>query len=145
MDSRIVGWYISRSWERFLPASMHASRTVRPEWQSLTPGDRVDDYGFSPDDYFIVEAVESEKALVYRSERYGARFSWTLILHPYARDQTLLHLRFRGKIAATGLKRRLIVWGGEWMDRITTQPVSIFSLSIMLLRFQVSRQAIYVC
>lgn len=36
---------------------------------------------------------------------------------------TLLHLRFRGKIAATGLKRRLLVWSGGVMDHITTAPM----------------------
>ena len=36
---------------------------------------------------------------------------------------TLLHLRFRGKIAATGLKRRLLVWGGGVLDHITTAPM----------------------
>lgn len=104
---------------------MHASRSINPQWQLLRPGDRVDDYGFSADDYFIVEDVQPQKALVYKSERYGALFSWSLILHSQTEDQTLLHLRFRGKVAATGLKRRLIVWGGGWMDHLTTQPVGV--------------------
>lgn len=120
-----TGWYTPRTWETYLPASMHASRTINPEWQNLKAGDRVDDYGFSADDFFIVEDVQPEKALIYKSERYGALFSWSLILHPQAEDQTLLHLRFRGKIAATGLKRRLIVWGGGWMDHISIRPVSL--------------------
>jgi hypothetical protein len=37
--------------------------------------------------------------------------------------QTLLHLRFRGKIAATGLKKTFIVTGGSIMDHITTAPM----------------------
>ena len=37
--------------------------------------------------------------------------------------ETLLHLRFRGKIAATGLKRRLLVWGGGILDHLTTAPM----------------------
>lgn len=104
---------------------MHASRSIDDAWQGLKPGDRVDDYGFSADDYFIVEEVQPDKALVFKSERYGAYFSWSLILHPQANDQTLLHLRFRGRIAATGFKKRLLVRGGEWMDRITTKPVRL--------------------
>lgn len=112
---------------------MHASRAVNPEWQTLKAGDRVDDYGFSPDDYFIVEEIRPESALVYSSERYGALFSWSLILHAQAEGQTLLHLRFRGKIAARGLKRRLIVWGGGWMDHLTTRPVRLHS-SMPILR-----------
>ena len=70
------GWYTPKSWERVLPLNMHASRTVIPEWQQLKPGDRVDDYGFSPEDYFIVSDVVPEKALIYKSDRYGAQFSW---------------------------------------------------------------------
>lgn len=37
--------------------------------------------------------------------------------------ETLLHLRFRGKIAATGLKRKAIVWGGGVLDHFTTLPM----------------------
>ena len=50
----------------------------------------------------------------------------SLILHEIVegeRTNTLLHLRFRGKIAATGLKRRLIVLGGGVMDHLTTAPM----------------------
>ena len=124
-----TGWYTPQSWERYLPRSFHASRSINPEWQQLKPGDRVDDYGFSVDDYFIVSDVQPERALVYQSDRYGASFSWSLILHdlsqggPGATPSTLVHLRFRGKIAATGLKRRLLVWGGGVLDHLTTAPM----------------------
>ena len=37
--------------------------------------------------------------------------------------QTLLHLRFRGKIAATGFKRTALVWGGGILDQVTTAPM----------------------
>ena len=58
----------------------------------------------------------------------------SLILHPIETTlgscsneidvtYTLLHLRFRGKIAATGLKRRVLVWGGGVLDHITTAPM----------------------
>ena len=70
------GRYTPASWERFLPRSWHARRTLNPEWQQLKPGDRVDDYGFSPDDYFIVSEIQAGKALIYKSDRYGAHFSW---------------------------------------------------------------------
>lgn len=102
---------------------MHASRSINPEWQKLAKGDVVADYGFSPDDYFVVEEVKPNEALIFRSERYGAMFSWSLILHPQGNQQTLLHLRFRGRIAATGLKRRVIIAGGSWMDHITVRPM----------------------
>jgi hypothetical protein len=35
----------------------------------------------------------------------------------------LLQLRFRGKIAATGLKRKALVWGGGVLDHVTTYPM----------------------
>jgi hypothetical protein len=70
------GWYTPKQWEWFLPRSWHATRSINPEWQTLKTGDRVDDYGFSVDDYFIVSEVDPEKALVYKSDRYGAHFSW---------------------------------------------------------------------
>lgn len=86
----------------------------------------MDDYGFSADDYFIVSEVQPEKALVYKSDRYGGSFSWSLILHDLSerdRSATLVHLRFRGKIATTGLKRRLLVWGGGVLDHLRTAPM----------------------
>lgn len=120
------GWYTTARWEGILPQTMHATRNISPEWQQLKPGDRVDDYGFSADDYFTVEEVQPERALVYKSDRYGAHFSWSLILHPQRegeRVDTLLHLRFRGKIAATGIKRSAIIWGGGMLDHFTTAPM----------------------
>ena len=70
------GWYAPAWFERFLPQSWHSSRAINPSWQQLKPGDRVDDYGFSPDDYFIVSEIQPQKALIYKSDRYGAHFSW---------------------------------------------------------------------
>ena len=39
------------------------------------------------------------------------------------KTNTLVHLRFRGKIAATGIKRSLLVWGGGVLDHLTTAPM----------------------
>ena len=120
------GWYATRYLESWLPKSWHSTRTINPEWQHLRPGDRVDDYGFSAEDYFIVSEVNPEKALIYKSDRYGAHFSWSILLHEVqdrGEAATLLHLRFRGRIAATGLKGRLIVWGGGLLDHWTTAPM----------------------
>lgn len=125
VDTGLAG-YTPASWERYLPQSWQATRSIDPAWQRLKPGDRVDDYGFNADDYFIVSEVHPQKALIYKSDRYGAFFSWTLILHEMPegdRVNTLLHLRFRGKIAATGLKKRLLVWGGGILDDISTSPM----------------------
>ena len=105
---------------------MHASRTVNQSWQQLKPGDRVDDYGFSTEDYFIVAEIHPNRALVYKSDRYGASFSWSLILHESSTApaaQTLVHLRFRGKITATGFLKSLLVWSGGLFDHITAKPM----------------------
>lgn len=50
----------------------------------------------------------------------------SLILHELTEGdstRTILHLRFRGKIAATGLKKTFLVTGGGVMDHITTAPM----------------------
>ncbi|WPH04267.1 Hypothetical protein R9X50_00715600 [Acrodontium crateriforme] len=121
------GWYLPASWERFLPKTWWASRTIEDRWQHLKVGDRVDDYGFdAKEDYFDVVTVDSPNALIYRSDRYGAKFTWSLLLHERTTEsgpETTIHLRFRGKIAARGLKRKLLVWGGEWMDWASTTPM----------------------
>ena len=125
-DSKPVGWYTTAAFEYILPQSWRSSRKINPKWQQLKPGDRVDDYGFSAEDYFIVSEVHPERALVYHRERYGAFFSWSLILHELEgqiRPVTLVHLRFRGRIAATGLKKKAILWGGGVLDHLTTAPM----------------------
>jgi hypothetical protein len=119
------GWYLPRFWESLLPSSWRAARHINPEWQRLSAGDRVLDYGFGGDeDVFDVALVEEARALVYRSERYGTVFTWALLLEPAgAAGETVLHLRFRGRIERTGWQRKVLVWGGEWMDRLSTAPM----------------------
>ncbi|KAK3071465.1 hypothetical protein LTR53_008582 [Teratosphaeriaceae sp. CCFEE 6253] len=103
-------------------------RAIDSIWLDIKPGDRVDDYGFSVEDCFDVVAVEPEQHLIYRSERYGAIFTWTLMLHESSPDadgaaRTLVHLRFRGKIAATGMWQRILVHGGHFMDSMFSWPM----------------------
>ena len=111
-----------------MPQSWRARRTINPAWQNLKPGDRVDDYGFSVEDYFDVVDVKMEKVLIYRSDRYGARFTWTLMLHELEANEdstprTLVHLRFRGQIAANGIRKWVVVNGGGFLDWIFTYPM----------------------
>ena len=120
------GWYASTWLERLLPRSWRATRRIEAQWQTLGVGDRVPDYGFSKDDYFIVAQLDPPRALLYRSERYGCLFTWALLLREEQKKggvQTTVHLRFRGKIASQGFKRKVIVWGGEKMDRWSTGPM----------------------
>ncbi len=143
-----AGWYLPFVAEDWLvPKGSRASRVVRPEWTALRAGSRVYDYKIPVVDaekpWFDVVSVSSlgeeswdlqgEKALVYRSERYGCVFSWTLMARreePWAKKTgstnapgTKVHLRFRGKIASTGWKGKLIVWGGGLMDHLSTAPM----------------------
>lgn len=118
------GWYLPATWERWLPQAWAASRTINPEWQKLNPGDVVPDYGFSKDDYFEVAHVDHKNAtLVYKSERMGTIFTWSLIVTQLEDGLSELRLRFRGRIQRTGLSRRLLVAGGSFMDWITTAPM----------------------
>lgn len=115
-----AGWYFPRRFENLLiPARRRATRTIEPQWQDLAVGDSVPDYG-GRDETLEVARIDPPEALIYRSERGSAVFSWALLLKGAPeRDRTQVHLRFRGKLASTGLKRRLIVGAGEFFDRST--------------------------
>jgi hypothetical protein len=118
------GWYLPASYERLLPKSMHAARSINTAWTALGPGDRVEDYGFNPaEDYFIVAEVKHNQALVYKSERYGTIFTWTLVVDEIGSGVSEVRLRFRGRIQSTGFRRSVIVWGGSWMDWLSTAPM----------------------
>lgn len=131
------GWYLTRFWERLLPTSWRASRRINPDWQRLQIGDRVLDYGFDKEqDVFDVALIEEPRALVYRSDRYGTTFTWALLLEdaptPSAgaetagggvSGETVLHLRFRGRILRTGWQRKTLIWGGGLMDHLSTAPM----------------------
>ena len=119
------GWYLTTQVERIFPRAWRATRRVEPQWQSIVPGDRVEDYGFdASQDYFIVAAKSPPTELVYQSDTYGCSFTWALLLHESVdRAETVVHLRFRGKIQATGVKRWCILTGGEWMDWLSTRPM----------------------
>lgn len=82
------------------------------------------DYGFNEvEDVFDVAEIKVNEALVYESERYGTIFTWALILEPKDGGATDLRLRFRGRIQRTGWQRKLLVFGGGFMDWATTAPM----------------------
>lgn len=121
------GWYLTSFWEKLLPTSWRPARRIEQQWQKLQIGDRIEDYGTSKDDYFDVIAMEKDKSLVYKSERYSTQFSWAILLHENNTSngevETVVHLRFRGRIQSTGWKRSIIIWGGNWIDHLTTAPM----------------------
>ena len=120
------GWYLPRRCEWFLPVSWRGTRSVNPAWQSLRPGDRVDDYSFpfSKDEYFDVVSVDAPRSLVYKSERLGTVLTWALLLSEEG-SGTKVHLRFRGRIQSTGFRRKVIVRVGSFMDWATTTPMLV--------------------
>ena len=114
-------------WEHFIPGSWRAARSINPSWQELKVGDRIPDYG-TKDDYFDVALLEPPNAVVYRSERFGLPFTWALLIRSEtgagsAEPLSVVQLRFRGVLQATGLKRAIILKFGEFMDYISTAPM----------------------
>jgi hypothetical protein len=118
LGKRRAGWYLPRSVERLLPPGRRAARRIDPRWQTLAVGDRIPDYG-GRDEYLEVARIEPGRALVYRSERGGAPFTWALLLEPQGPGATHLRLRFRGRLRSTGWRRRAIVTGGDLLDWAT--------------------------
>ncbi len=121
LGKRRAGWYAPRGVERWLvPPRRRAARALDPRWQSLAVGDRVPDYG-GRDEFLEVVLIDAPHALVYRSARRGARFSWALILTSEGAHGTLVRLRFRGRLRSTGWRRRAIIAVGGCFDAITAE------------------------
>ena len=118
LGKRRAGWYLPGRLERLLPAGRRAARRVDPRWQALRVGERIPDYG-GRDEYLEVAHVDPGRALVYRSERRGAPFTWALLLEPQGPGVTALRLRFRGRLRSTGGRRRAIVTAGNCFDWAT--------------------------
>lgn len=116
-----AGWYLPRSIERLLPRGRRAIRHLDPAFQSLDVGDEIPDYG-GKRAHLTVASIDPPRALVYRDQRGSAHFSWSISLEPEGAG-TRVHLRFRGSIASTGLKRRAIVSGGHVFDRLTGEAM----------------------
>ncbi|HXV72045.1 MAG TPA: hypothetical protein VEB69_11660 [Acidimicrobiia bacterium] len=117
-----AGWYLPWKLERWLPQRMRALRTICSEYQSLTVGERVPDYG-GRNDYLEVVSVHPTQHIVYVTERFGTRFTWAIILTTTGSQSTEVHLRFRGAIRSEGWRRSLIVAFGDFVDWATTRPM----------------------
>ncbi len=118
-----AGWYLPRSFERWLPRRWYASTTIEPQWQHLAVGDRVDDYGRN--EHFDVASIDPPRAPMDRSERHGTSFTWALLVTPDPRGGSTVHQRFLGPVRSTGWRRRVIVFGGDILDRATTAPMLV--------------------
>jgi hypothetical protein len=116
-----AGWYMPARVEQWaIPRSRRAARAIHSEYQGLGTGDQIPDYG-GRDETLQVAILDPPRALVYRSERRGARFTWALVLRPTGAQETSLHLRFRGRLRSTGRRRTVIVWVGDLFDWATTE------------------------
>lgn len=132
------GWYVPAKFEKVLPEKFRSAPTINPEWQSLSVGDRVPDYGLGggknkkggdnkeAEYYLEVAMVENQRALVYKGDRMGIVFTWALLLedsngNPVESDtssasETILHLRFRGKSQQSGWKGKVALQVGKVAD-----------------------------
>lgn len=123
------GWYLPNRLEGILPATWRPSRTIEPKWQKLTPGERIADYGFTRNDYFVVDRVIEPYTIVLRSKRQGSQFTWAFLLRELhesdeaSEPATVVHLRFRGELTAEGIRRKILVKSGELLDKASAAPM----------------------
>jgi len=115
-----AGWYLPRPVERLVPRARRGARTLDPRWQALEPGRRIPDYG-GHDAHLEVVTVDPPAALVYRSRRRSAEFSWALVLEPRGARETVVRLRLRATLRSRGLRRAAIVALGGLFDRVTSE------------------------
>jgi hypothetical protein len=119
LGKRRAGWYLPAALERLLPRARRADRVIDPRWQRLAIGEVIPDYG-GAEATLVVAILEPSRALVYRSERRGAQFSWALILEPLSARRTRVHLRFRGSVHSRGWRLVLIRALGGLFDWATS-------------------------
>ncbi|HEX7299736.1 MAG TPA: SRPBCC family protein [Solirubrobacteraceae bacterium] len=120
LGKRRAGWYLPARVERLVPGGRRGAATIDPRWQTLAVGDRISDYG-GRHETLEVALIDPPRALVYRSERRGAVFTWALVLRPAGVGRTDVHLRFRGRLRSTGWRRRALVLVGGIFDWATTE------------------------
>ena len=100
-----AGWYMPRwvDWV-FIPRHRRSLRRIDDQWQALTPGQHVPDWG-PGDPTFEVVSVDAPHALVYQSirprkplrgiARPDLVLSWALVLDDLADGQSRLRIRLR--------------------------------------------------
>ena len=118
-----AGWYLPGAVERVLPARFRGARRIHARWQHLSVGARVPDYG-GRDEWLEVVTIEAPTALVYRSERRGTSFTWSLLLTERSGGSTI-HLRFRGALRSRGWRRRCAIALADVADWSTAAPMLV--------------------
>jgi len=113
-----AGWYMPKAVERLLPPRRRALRRLEDRWQDLRVGDQIPDYG-GRNAHLEVARIDPPQLLIYRDQRRGAPFTWAISLTPRGIYQTDVHLRFRGRLRSTGLKRRVLRATGHLLDALS--------------------------
>ena len=88
-----AGWYLPRSVERLVPRSRRATRRVLPQWQGLSVGDVVPDYGGPAKPSRPLSSTRRATSST-GPERGRTELSWAITLTPTA-SGTRVHLRLR--------------------------------------------------
>lgn len=114
------GWYLPGWLERVLPARWRASRTIKSQYQSLAPGDRVPDYG-AAGAWLEVASLDPPRCLIYRAQRGRAVFTWALRLAPTDLGQTEVRLRFRGQFDRGPIAHAAFLRVGALLDWATSE------------------------
>lgn len=130
------GWYVPAKFEKVLPEKFRSAPAINPEWQTLSVGDKVPDYGLAAaktkkdgkeaEYYLEVALVDNQRALVYKGDRTGINFTWALLLEDAdgnlvgpensSASETILHLRFRGRSQQSGWKGKVALQVGKVAD-----------------------------
>lgn len=115
LGKRRAGWYLPRRVDRLLPPSRRAIRHLDPQWQGMSVGQVIPDYGGRHETFTVHEMVR-ESVLVYSSRRGAMDVSWAMRLTPVGDQQTRVHLRLRlGPVKRLWLVRT----AGELVDLLT--------------------------
>lgn len=115
-----AGWYLPRRLERLTPRSNRALRRIEPEYQTVTVGERVADYG--RDGWFQARVVQPPHTLVWWSERgKDLSLTWALVLTPTGTKTSELHIRLRINRALGRRLPAIVRWSAELFDRFTIQ------------------------
>ena len=113
-----AGWYLTRRLERLTPRGNRALRRIEPEYQTVTVGERVADYG--RDGWFEARAVEPPHTLVWWSERgRDLSLTWALILTETGPQTSELHIRLRFNRTIGRHAPAIVQAGAKLFDRVT--------------------------
>lgn len=115
-----AGWYMPAWIEKVVPPRRRALRHLEPTFQTLQPGDVIDDWG-GRDASFEIVTHDAPRILVHRSTRKLLHISWAITLSPEGDGDTRVHLRFR----INGVKHRsLVKYGGGLVDLLTVAALA---------------------